>query len=240
MPDPADTDPAAPRFSGSGSSRSFGRYLLLGTIARGGMGEIHLALAGSIAHAQKLCVVKTIRAEFTGEDNLVARFLDEGRVLCALQHPNIGQVMEVAIEQGVPFLAMEYVGGTDLAELIDAGRGSRRYPPLDVVLSCLAAVLDGMAYAHRAQGLDGTPFHLVHRDPLPREHARLLGRRREGARLRHRPRRRTQRADRPRRHLRQARVHVPGAGAPRAPRPRAPTSTPSASWPGSSSPCATG
>ncbi|MBK6530909.1 MAG: protein kinase [Deltaproteobacteria bacterium] len=167
MPDPADTDPAAPRFSGSGSSRSFGRYLLLGTIARGGMGEIHLALAGSIAHAQKLCVVKTIRAEFTGEDNLVARFLDEGRVLCALQHPNIGQVMEVAIEQGVPFLAMEYVGGTDLAELIDAGRGSRRYPPLDVVLSCLAAVLDGMAYAHRAQGLDGTPFHLVHRDLSP-------------------------------------------------------------------------
>jgi len=167
MPDPADTDPAAPRFSGTGSSRSFGRYLLLGTIARGGMGEIHLALAGSIAHAQKLCVVKTIRAEFTGEDNLVARFLDEGRVLCALQHPNIGQVMEVAIEQGVPFLAMEYVGGTDLAELIDAGRSSRRYPSLDLVLSCLAAVLDGMAYAHRAQGLDGTPFHLVHRDLSP-------------------------------------------------------------------------
>ncbi len=167
MPDPADTDPAAVRFSGSGSSRAFGRYLLLGTIARGGMGEIHLALAGSIAHAQKLCVVKTIRAEFTGEDDLVARFLDEGRVLCALQHPNIGQVMEVAIEQGVPFLAMEYVGGTDLAEVIDAGRSARRYPPLDLVLSCLAGVLDGMAYAHRAQGLDGTPFHLVHRDLSP-------------------------------------------------------------------------
>ncbi|MDB4931432.1 MAG: Serine/threonine-protein kinase PknB, partial [Myxococcaceae bacterium] len=162
--DPPVTDPASPRFSAHGA---FGRYLLLGTIARGGMGEIHLALAGSIAHAQKLCVVKTIRAEFTGEDNLVARFLDEGRVLCALQHPNIGQVMEVAIEQGVPYLAMEYVGGTDLAEVIDACRGSREYPPLDVVLSCLAGVLDGMAYAHRAQGLDGTPFHLVHRDLSP-------------------------------------------------------------------------
>ena len=167
MSDPPDTDPAALRASTAEAGRTFGRYLLLGTIARGGMGEIHLALAGSIAHAQKLCVVKTIRAEFTGEDNLVARFLDEGRVLCALQHPNIGQVIEVAIEQGVPFLAMEYVGGTDLAEVIDAGRSGRRYPPLDVVLSCLAGVLDGMAYAHRATGLDGAAFHLVHRDLSP-------------------------------------------------------------------------
>ncbi len=167
MSDSPDTDPAQPRLSGAAASRDFGRYLLLGTIARGGMGEIHLALAGSIAHAQKLCVVKTIRAEATHADDLVARFLDEGRVLCALQHPNIGQVMEVGVEQGVPFLAMEYVGGTDLAEIIDACRGSRRYPSIALVLSCLAGVLDGMAYAHRACGLDGVPFHLVHRDLSP-------------------------------------------------------------------------
>ncbi len=160
-----DTEPAAPAFSQLAGR--FGRYLLLGSIARGGMGEIHLALAGAITHAQKLCVVKTIRAEFAHQDDLVTRFLDEGRVLCALQHPNIGQVLEVGIERGVPFLAMEYVGGTDLAELIDAGRSSRAYLPTELVVGLLAAALDGIAYAHRATALDGTPFNLVHRDLSP-------------------------------------------------------------------------
>ena len=55
-----------------------------------------------------LCVVKTVRSELAHDIELVDRFLDEGRVLCALSHSNIGQVYEVAMEGNTPPRLREY------------------------------------------------------------------------------------------------------------------------------------
>ncbi len=147
--------------------REFGRYILLAPLAQGGMGDVCLALAGELSVAQRLCVVKTVRPEYASDDEFLTRFLDEGRVLCALTHPNIGQILEVGTEGATPFVAMEHVAGIDLDALLYAARSARTQLPLEFVFIVTAAVLDGMAFAHRATALDGTPLHLVHRDISP-------------------------------------------------------------------------
>ncbi|MFO0604161.1 MAG: serine/threonine-protein kinase [Polyangiales bacterium] len=147
--------------------REFGRYILLSPLAQGGMGDVCLALAGELAVAQRLCVVKTVRPEYARDQEFLTRFLDEGRVLCALSHPNIGQILEVGLEGPTPFVAMEHIAGIDLDALIYATRTARTPLKLDFVLIVIAGVLDGMAFAHRATALDGTALNLVHRDISP-------------------------------------------------------------------------
>jgi len=147
--------------------REFGRYVLLSPLAQGGMGDVCLALAGELAVAQRLCVVKTVRPEYARDQEFITRFLDEGRVLCALAHPNIGQILEVGLEGSTPFVAMEHIAGIDLDALIYATRTARTPLKLDFVLIVIAGVLDGMAFAHRATALDGTALNLVHRDISP-------------------------------------------------------------------------
>jgi serine/threonine-protein kinase len=147
--------------------RTFGRYILLAPLAQGGMGEVCLALAGSVSGAERLCVVKTIRADLLGDPEFVGRFMDEGRVVCALNHPNLAQMLEVGIEQGTPFLAMEYVAGEDLDRVLQAARRREVQLSLDFVVTCVAAVLEGLEYAHAATSLDGRPLRLVHRDISP-------------------------------------------------------------------------
>ncbi len=147
--------------------REFGRYVLLSPLAQGGMGDVCLALAGELAVAQRLCVVKTVRPEYASDDEFLQRFLDEGRVLCALTHPNIGQILEVGTEGATPFVAMEHVAGIDLDALVYAARSARSHLPMEFVFIVIAGVLDGMAFAHRATALDGTPLQLVHRDISP-------------------------------------------------------------------------
>ena len=147
--------------------REFGRYILLSPLAQGGMGDVCLALAGEIAVAQRLCVVKTVRPEYARDEEFLTRFLDEGRVLCALTHPNIGQILEVGTEATTPFVAMEHVAGIDLDALVYAARAARSHLPLEFVFIVIAGVLDGMSFAHRATALDGTALNLVHRDISP-------------------------------------------------------------------------
>jgi serine/threonine-protein kinase len=147
--------------------REFGRYVLLAPLAQGGMGDVCLALAGELAVAQRLCVLKTVRPEYARDQEFITRFLDEGRVLCALTHPNIGQILEVGVEGATPFVAMEHVAGIDLDALIYQARSNRSNLPLDFVMVVTAGVLDGMAFAHKATALDGTALNLVHRDISP-------------------------------------------------------------------------
>lgn len=147
--------------------RPFGRYTLLAPLAQGGMGEVCLAMSGRLSGAERLCVVKTIRPDLAGDPEFLGRFMDEGRVVCALTHPNIAQTIEVGVEGDVPFVAMEYVAGEDLDRILHAAQRAGEWLSVNFVITVIAGVLDGLAYAHRATSLDGTPLNLVHRDISP-------------------------------------------------------------------------
>ena len=124
-----------------------GRYRLVARLARGGMSEVF------VAHDDLLdrdVAVKALRGD-TGDPR---RFEEEIRLLARLDHPGLVKVFDVGEDDDQPYVVMELVGGTTLAELI--GRGEID-PAL--VRSFAIDLADSLAYLHRVG--------VVHRDVKP-------------------------------------------------------------------------
>jgi len=94
--------------------RRFGRYVLVDQLARGGMGELHLAVTGD-ENVQRLCVVKQVLRHLTDLEH-TQRFLDEVMVMARLSHGNLVPVLESGVVEGQYFLAMDFVDGKNLRE----------------------------------------------------------------------------------------------------------------------------
>ncbi|MBI2897202.1 MAG: protein kinase [Deltaproteobacteria bacterium] len=147
--------------------RRFGRYTLLHHLARGGMGEVYLAVVGDLRGFERICVVKTVRPEYARQRSFVERFLDEGQLLTRLSHGHIAQVLDVGRHEDEYFLALEYVEGKDLAKTIDRLSERQQPMPVAVALHVGIAVLDALAYAHARKDRDGRDLGLIHRDVSP-------------------------------------------------------------------------
>jgi serine/threonine protein kinase len=117
-----------------------GRYELIRGLAVGGMAEIHLARAGGLEGFSKLVVVKRILPQLALDDELVRLFLAEARLAATLHHPNIVEVFDVGVEDGSHFMAMEYVRGENLAQVIAAAAKSGCGLPLSGALAVIAGV----------------------------------------------------------------------------------------------------
>src|SRR5258708_20635652 len=101
----------------------FGKYVLERELARGGMARVTLATLRGAGGFEKKLVVKQIRDDLASDDEFVRRFVEEAKTTVALAHPNIVPVYELGVELGTYFLAMEYVAGASLAELLRACGG---------------------------------------------------------------------------------------------------------------------
>src|SRR5271163_2298842 len=99
----------------------FGKYVLERELARGGMARVVLATLRGAGGFEKKLVVKQIRDELACDDEFVRRFVEEAKTTVTLAHPNIVTVYELGVEFGTYFLAMEFVEGASLAELLRAG-----------------------------------------------------------------------------------------------------------------------
>ena len=128
---------------------SIGRYQIRERLGQGGMGRLYLALDPAI---DRLVAVKLLSVDGV---QLHERFLREARLAARLQHPHIVTIFDVGEHEGQPFIAMEYIAGETLAELI-----ARRAPlSLARKLSMMAEVCSALAYAHQ--------HSIVHRDVKP-------------------------------------------------------------------------
>ena len=136
-----------------------GTYRILCPIAAGGMGEVYAAaherLPGRFA-------VKVLHRDLTGDDEALSRFRYEAEIMAGLRHPNIVQVIDFNItEEGTPYLVMELVDGTDLAESLREGQ---RLPPTQAA-HMIHQIASALEAAH-ARGV-------VHRDLKPENIMRL-------------------------------------------------------------------
>jgi serine/threonine protein kinase len=138
-----------------------GRYELVRLLARGGMADVFLAR--SLDDAREVAV-KVLAPTRIDDDESVALFRDEARVAGLLDHTHIASVYELASDDGVCFLAMEYVPGKDLREMLAACALRGREVPFGVAVSIVAAAAAGLDHAHRRCDRDGRPLYLVHRD----------------------------------------------------------------------------
>jgi serine/threonine-protein kinase len=143
-----------------------GRYRLIAELARGGMGNVYLAVAQGPAGFNKLLVVKELKPEFSEDDSYVAMFLEEARLAARLTHPNIVQTYEVGSDARRHFMTMEYLDGRSLYRVVRhlSGRGGL---PLGAHLRVLCEALIGLHYAHELKGFAGEPLGIVHRDVSP-------------------------------------------------------------------------
>ncbi|MEO1174171.1 MAG: serine/threonine-protein kinase, partial [Myxococcota bacterium] len=84
-----------------------------------------------------------------------------------LNHPNIVQVFDLAREGNEYYIAMEYVPGTNVGQMLELCHKRRLFLPTEVAVFITMQVLRGLAYAHDLKGLDGEPMNILHRDVTP-------------------------------------------------------------------------
>jgi serine/threonine-protein kinase len=142
----------------------FGKYRLVQHLAVGGMAQLYLSSLDGPDGFSKQCVVKTILPEFAVLPDFNEMFVNEAKVAALLHHPNIVQVYDFGREGGRYFLAMEYVRGASLQQILrEAYRAGMTLGPR-FAITIGAQMCDAMGYAQALKGPDGRPLNLVHRD----------------------------------------------------------------------------
>src|SRR5437868_15340617 len=105
-----------------GAGSYYGKYFLLEKLATGGMGEVFLAKQQGPAGFEKILVVKKILAHLTENKEFIELFLSEARLSARMNHRNIVQVFELGEENGTYFIAMEFVQGKALRDILDRAK----------------------------------------------------------------------------------------------------------------------
>jgi serine/threonine protein kinase len=140
--------------------RRFGKYVLLKSLAKGGMGEIYVAAMGEPGF-QKFCVIKKVLAARSDRPK-ANRFLDEAKVVLRLAHANLVPTIDAGECEGEFYIAMELVEGKDLREIWNRCVRTRTRIPLDVALHVGREIARALSYVHSYGDL-----RLVHRDVAP-------------------------------------------------------------------------
>ena len=127
-----------------------GRYRIVQKIGSGGMADVWLA---DDTHLQRRVALKVLHARFAQDKEFIERFRREAEAAAGLQHPNVVAVFDRGEVDGTYYIAMQYLEGRSLKELIDAGLSPEQ------AVGLIRQVLEGARFAHR--------HGVVHRDLKP-------------------------------------------------------------------------
>src|SRR5438270_10781593 len=136
--------------------QQLGKYRLLNLIGKGSFAEVYL---GEHLHLNTQAAIKVLHTQFTSEEK--ERFYTEARMIARLTHPHIVRILDFNVEDGIPFLIMEYAPNGTLRQRHP--KGTR--VPLEIVVSYVKQVADALQYIHTQK--------LIHRDVKPE--SMLLG-----------------------------------------------------------------
>jgi len=130
-----------------------GKYRVDAQVGAGGMGAVYLATHTTIG---RRVAIKTLHAELTSDEQVVARFHREAQLAGSIGHDNICEVTDIGtLENGSPYLVMPMLNGTPLADLLEQGE----LLSMDRVVDMIGQTLSALEAAHGAG--------IVHRDLKP-------------------------------------------------------------------------
>jgi eukaryotic-like serine/threonine-protein kinase len=133
---------------------TLGRYKIVSEIGQGAMGVVYKAVDPII---DRTLAIKTINLNLSRQEleEYEARFQQEIKAAGRLNHPNIVTIYDVGKTDQVAYMAMEFLEGQELKDMIAMGQ----LPPADVIVDIIAQVADGLSFAHSQD--------IVHRDVKP-------------------------------------------------------------------------
>jgi len=134
------------------AAQTFGRYELLAYLGSGAMSDVFVAMHMGL---RKRVALKILRPSLRHDHDAVERFQREGECAARVSHPNVVDVTDVGLHQGIPYLVMELLEGEPLDQKLQ-----REGPlPLSAAIDLILPILEGVAATHAAG--------VLHRDIKP-------------------------------------------------------------------------
>ncbi|MBX3227266.1 MAG: protein kinase [Labilithrix sp.] len=143
-----------------------GRFEVGAKIGGGGMATVYLGRDIREDGSEELVALKVMKDELAHDEQFLAMFADEAKILARLSHPNVIQTLEYGVD-GHSFIAMELLNGRTVADTYDALREEgERFDLADAAWIC-ARVAEGLHSAHELVDEEGAPLSVIHRDVNP-------------------------------------------------------------------------
>jgi len=125
------------------------KYQIIEKIGQGGMAVVYKAIQIGL---NRPVALKILHQHFADDNEFLLRFHREAQAAAKINHPNIVTIYEEGVENGIHYIAMEYINGSDLYTIIQ----QNKIIPLTQIKEWLIPIIEGLDYAHRQR--------LIHRD----------------------------------------------------------------------------
>ena len=132
------------------------------------MAQVYLAELSTLGGFRRKVALKIVKSEFARDPKFAQLMAREAMIGSRLQHPNIVETLEFNEADGRMFLALEFVEGETVEELLSqTANDGRSGLPLDLALEITIQVLKGLSYAHNLVSPEGEIMGIIHRDLKP-------------------------------------------------------------------------
>lgn len=167
IPEPNAQPAANAAVSAAAQGHFFGPYQLIQEVGAGGVAKVMRARHIHPSFADKTFAVKVLHESLSQDPKVVALFRREAYVLSMLKHANVVQTFEAGAQDDKLFIAMEYVDGRDLDNMLVRCTKAQVPMPMPVMMHAVGEVLKGLTFAHELVDADNNSLNLIHRDVNP-------------------------------------------------------------------------
>jgi len=146
-----------------------GRYRILKSLGQGAMADVYLAELETFGGFKRKVALKVVREEFARDPKFAQLLTREAMIGSYLQHPNIVETLEFEDIEGRMFLALEFVEGETVEDLLEQKKeGGDPGLQVDLAMEIIIQVLHGLSYAHNLNSPDDDQhLGIIHRDLKP-------------------------------------------------------------------------
>jgi serine/threonine-protein kinase len=149
-------------------TEEFGPYTVFKQLGLGGMAMVDLAEnRGSASGPRGPVALKRLLPEVAAKRDFIKQFVHEGQLACYLNHPNIAKTHDLGRVNSTYFIAMEYIAGPTLLQIIKLCLGGAGPIPIPIAVHILTEVAAALDYAHNLHDDLGRPLGIIHRDISP-------------------------------------------------------------------------